>query len=50
MDSKDDALESLMGEIMQLKNLMVDYKKMLRCMYEVSREVLDEHKQFSMDF
>ena len=33
MDCKDDTMDILMGEIMQLNNLIVDYKKMLLYIY-----------------
>ena len=37
------------GEIMDLENYMANYKKMLRCVFEVLRETLDENKKILVD-
>ena len=46
---EDDLLERVMGEIMELQNFVVDYKKMLRCVFEVSKVVLEENRRISID-
>ena len=35
---------------MHLKSFLADFKKMLRCVYEVSLAVMEETKQLSVDF
>ena len=38
-------MDKVMSEIMELKNTVVEYKKMLRCVFEVSTVFLQENKK-----
>ena len=48
--NKDEIeMDKVLGEIKALKNTMKDYKKMLRCVLEVSKASPEENKWISLD-
>ena len=42
-------MEKMLGEIMEIKNTMADYKNMLRCVFKVDSVLLDENKKIFVD-
>ena len=49
MAAEDYFLVKAMGEIMELNIYMEYYENMIRCVFDVSKQVLDENKKISVD-